>query len=166
MEIPETHLLKLQRTETFEPDDDIKAEVNEIMPYLQGVKTILDIGCGIGIAATYLAKAGYEVTAFDRSAFTPPKYGMGRGDEWYNDLSVTRKLFDVNEVDVEIVNVFPASRKFDAAISFYSWGFHYPIELYAPKAPIWVADIRKSAGLPRAWEVIQETTKAWRAIRR
>ncbi len=74
----------------------------------EGVKTILDCGCGTGTHAIMLAKRGYHVTAFDYNV---------------NQVDLARKKAEKEEVQInfhkaDIKNFYFG--KFDAVISLFS----------------------------------------------
>ena len=151
--------MKLQRTMTKDAVADIEREVEQMMPHLKGCKTVLDIGAGVGIAATLLAKQGFQVTAVDRDQTRAPTYGS-HDPAYYTSIEAMENLFIDNRVDVEILDSVP-DRPFDAAISMYSWGFHYPLETYRPNAPIWILDV---TAIPLGAEVIERRQASARVV--
>ena len=152
-------LMRLQRTATGDAVAEIGRDVAQILPYLSGCKTIVDIGAGVGIAAALLAKEGFQVTAVDRDQTREPTYG--RDDTaYYSSLEVMRELFAANGVEVEVLETVPEC-PFDAAISLYSWGFHYPLKAYTPNAPVWILDVRE---IPPAATVIEQRRKSARVV--
>ncbi len=96
--------------------NDLCYEIMRIMPPIKPYK-VLDIGCGEGKDAVFLARNGYNVTAFDASE---------------QGLSKARELADINGVKIDFfkadVRDFRLDTNYD--IIFSSGIFHYiPHEL-------------------------------------
>ena len=96
--------------------NDLCYEIMRIMPPVKPYK-VLDIGCGEGKDAVFLARNGYNVTAFDASE---------------QGLSKARELADINGVKIDFfkadVRDFRLDTDYD--IIFSSGVFHYiPQEL-------------------------------------
>ena len=171
MNIPESAkpYIERQRTLPKTPEKAVEGvivEAQEIAQLLKDCRTILDIGCGVGILSTCLARYGFTVTGFDKTKEkAPSEYGWTDKGRFYNSLEVAAEFAAENDAQVDFVDEFP-SQKFDAVISLYSWGFHYPVELYSPDAPIWILDFRKGKGNYPEGEisVISENHKAARIM--
>lgn len=122
---------------------DLAGEYAEILPHLpRRAVTILDIGCGVGgidvllyrhygTPRLYLA----DRTQTDDRVY----YGFTERGAFYNSFGVTRRLLQRNRVpeaelhfrDVDEGFRLDIPEAVDLVISLISWGFHYPVSIYA-----------------------------------
>lgn len=104
---------------------------------------ILDIGCGLGGMGLLLSRhysGRPELVMLDGSETSlERRYGYGSGGEFYADLRQTERFLEDNGVTPDRVRTvdiltqgFPEG-PFDLITSFVSWGFHYPIGIYAER---------------------------------
>jgi hypothetical protein len=105
---------------------------------------VLDIGCGLGgYHLGYLSESSrpkVKLYLMDKSElnFDALEYGHGESDRFYNSLKVSKVFLDSKKstdseiYTVEAINDFPRTVpiKLDLVVSFISWGFHYPLEVY------------------------------------
>lgn len=152
--------LRRHRTH-YGPDlvEEYSAELSEtyeqIRPFLPPrAKRILDIGAGLGGINVLLSRQYdefLEITLLDRSGITPgPQGGFHEGGfAAYNSFEHAIDLLGANGVEDEVLvcdidrEPFPDG-EFDIVISLLSWGFHYPITTYRPRARLIVADVRRN----------------------
>lgn len=136
---------------------DLVAAFESFRPYLpsrDGPLRILDIGAGLGGIDVMLRRhygIRAELTLADRNARTAgPQGGFQRkAGEFaaYCDFDRTREFLKANDVEerIEFVDLerepLPAER-FDLVVSLLSWGFHYPVDTYAPDSSLLVLDVR------------------------
>lgn len=163
-----------QRTDCKTPEDYSEAVCEDFLflaPYIKDMKSIMDIGCGIGGIDVWIYKA-YKPQLYlvDSTEDVAPKYGYREKGEYYNSLNATSNLMEANGVDTYTIidskkDDFPES--VDCVISTLSWCYHYPVQEYwdrvlemNPKKII--VDLRKSAPTPIQFtkaELILETDK-------
>lgn len=119
---------------------------------------ILDIGSGMAGIDVFLGKHYPSATIhlLDKSGVSP-KINAGfnaQAEDFahYNDFGAAIDLLRGNGVENDIVchdmnrDPFP-DQVFDVVVSLLSWGFHYPIQTYAPRCRgIMVVDVRKGTG--------------------
>jgi SAM-dependent methyltransferase len=121
----------------------IYATIRDVLP--QHVERVLDIGAGMGGIDCYIARSSArtaEIWLLDKS---------GESEEWnsgyhsdagsfshYNSFAQAGDMLAASGIArgrIHFVDIdrdgFPADRKFDVICSFLSWGFHYPVEVYA-----------------------------------
>lgn len=113
--------------------ETIKDEIN--LP-----KIILDLGCGLGRMSIYLnyrlkdENIKFVLGDFDEIT-TDVRYGWNPGKIYYNKLKLKKKfcnlnnLFNIKLFDLKTKNLSELEN-IDIVISFFSVGFHYPIENY------------------------------------
>lgn len=77
---------------------DPSKEVVDIVPYLKKDARILDVGCGDGRHAAYLAKLGFEVDAFDisKNAIKKLDYLCAR-----ENIKIKTKVCDILDYDFQ-----------------------------------------------------------------
>jgi SAM-dependent methyltransferase len=100
----------------FYKDKDYEGESEYIhqliQKYVPGSKSILDLGCGTGAHALFLAKKGYQVYGVDRS-----KTMLAKARERLRDLdSMIGKRLSFSIGDVRSIRL---GRKFDVVISLF-----------------------------------------------
>ena len=115
-------------------------------------KNILDIGSGLGGMDAAINKAcggGLEVCLLDGEADQP---SMVKHNQTFNNMEVARD-FQARHGVSNFSYMTPTKqypRKFDLIISFGSWCFHYPPEIYLPlviqcctKDTVLILEVRK-----------------------
>lgn len=115
---------------------DTKYDLEQILKIKPKGKNIIDIGCGLGLMMSHLTNEFDNIHLVDKTGFERKKRKKGYGSlesfGFYNDLDFAKELVSKNTkatVETYGPNNIP-NIKYDAIISFYSWGFHYPIETY------------------------------------
>ena len=86
------------------------AEMEELADLFQknGVKRILDIGCGTGRHLVYLASKGFQMFGFDAS-----QHAIDLAEQWLNEEELSAKI-----IRCRMEDGFPyADRLFDAVVS-------------------------------------------------
>lgn len=110
----------------------------------QSLRSILDIGCGLGLVDLVLYKRIHpapDVYLLDKDnehgSFSSVSGGFHQRYVFTADLGVTRAIFLENGAQEEHVhfvepdaNAVGALQNIDLILSLTSWGFHYPIETY------------------------------------
>ena len=153
-------LLRKQRTHYRDPAREYGEELRHTFATFSHLlpakaRRVLDIGCGMaGIDALLSEHYGHDVDLYlaDRQGESPKiRLGFSRAASHYHDFVSALDLLSANAVRIDQVhpiNVdqdkFP-SEPFDVVISLLSWGFHYPIDDYAPRIAsggVIIADIR------------------------
>jgi len=132
------------------------------------IKTICDVGGGIGGISVVLAQRGYKVVILEKNGFDEDKRkgGFNTKESFaaYNTEEVTKKIWiasGLKETDFNYINVdkpfdFPVC---DLVFSSLSWGFHYPLGTYwesANKSKFVVADCRGIEPIPDNHKVLQD----------
>lgn len=169
---------------------DMTGEYAEIVPHLpRRAVAILDIGCGVGGIDVLLHRhyGTPRLYLVDRTETTGRLwYGFEEKGAFYNSFDATRRLLVKNgvpepalrfrEVGEECRLDVPES--VDLVISLISWGFHYPVPVYADQVRALlrpggrvILDVRKGtdgkaelqARFPRV-ETISETRKKERVV--
>ena len=112
--------------------------------------SVMDIGCGLG-AVSVLAQrhCGGKLYLIDGTGWAKRRVGYGHSMEPFNDLRLTAEMMRLNGVtDYEFLPVgCPDLPEVDNCISTLSWGWHYPLSAYNPKAKVIITDVRpKSVG--------------------
>ncbi len=94
------------RAQWLEPDPDVAA----VVPLLRsrGAKTALDLGCGVGRHACFLASAGFQVQAMDASA-SGLDYAAGQAKQLGLDIAFSDGL---------MTDLPYADNSFDYVLSF------------------------------------------------
>lgn len=122
---------------------DMANEYAEIRPHLpRRAVAILDIGCGVGGIDVLLHRhyGTPRLHLVDRTQTSERVYyGFEERGAFYNSLAATRRLLVDNRVperDLRFHDVGEECRlsipePVDLVISLISWGFHYPVPVYA-----------------------------------
>lgn len=119
--------------------------------------SVLDIGAGMGgidvfISRHYEGKA--KLMLLDKNGksehINAGFHNSAADFSHYCDFAAATDLLVANGVKhfefYDAKNGFNFDKKFDVVISLLSWGFHYPIDTYAPKlakGAVIIADVRK-----------------------
>jgi SAM-dependent methyltransferase len=117
-----------------------KIEFSHFYDHIETPKDILEVGSGLGRGTIYLNKFLNDVSASftlaDRTGYTNNTGVFNpRKDEYYNDLSLTKKFCELNGVnnvetfDTELDD-WSKLKKFDFIFSLCSFGMHVKIERY------------------------------------
>ena len=104
---------------------------------------ILDIGCGIAGIDIFLqnhyGKDNISFYLLDKSQLdTGVSYGFRQRGEFYNSLPIAKDAMVINGVSEKNITLLEATdnndiaiqEPVDIALSFISWGFHYPVSTY------------------------------------
>jgi hypothetical protein len=123
--------------------DDIAREFETIRSHLPiACERSLDIGAGVGGIDWFLYqhyRGSLDLHILDRDGVSDAVYyGFNPTAAKYNYLGQTAEFLERNGVpraklhmhDVE-TSGFPTSIRFDLIVSLLSWGFHYPVDVYA-----------------------------------
>lgn len=156
-------LLEEQRTHYKDIKSEYGAELQNTFDtfreYLPNTaENILDIGSGMAGIDVFLGKhyPGAILHLLDKQGKSP-KINAGfnaSADQFahYNDFDGALELLTANGVENPIVchdigkGRFP-DLLYDVVISLLSWGFHYPIQTYAPRCRgVMIVDVRKGTG--------------------
>lgn len=122
---------------------DMLREYLEIQPHLpRRALAILDIGCGIGgidvlLHRHYGTPRLYLVDRNERSQEV--RYGFAERGDFYNSFDATRRVLIANGVPEPALRFREVGEEcrldvpedVDLVISLISWGFHYPVAVYA-----------------------------------
>lgn len=120
--------------------EDTEAELATFIDGMKQPRFVLDLGCGVGRVTAGLSQVfpdAHYVLA-DRTKISPDlRYGWNPGDEWYNDLSLTKEFVEANGVrKFDIFDIcdgeWDSLPVFDLVVSMKSVGYHYPVEPYLP----------------------------------
>lgn len=118
-------------------------------------RSVLDIGCGLGVIDVFLARAGVqEIHLMDGDGSGERRDDYGADVEAWNDVRLAEQMVRWNapaRTEIYTHQANPNLRvNVDMIISFKSWGTHYPISVYASLARhclaeggLVVLDIRK-----------------------
>jgi SAM-dependent methyltransferase len=120
-----------------------ESEYETVKSFISGKKSFLELGCGLGRMSIYCASQIKNHSQFILADSTGPinkfiRYGWNPTDGFYNDLNLTRKfaqlnnleknrIFDLNNEDLLTLS------NIDVVMSFGSVGYHFPIEPYMEK---------------------------------
>lgn len=144
---------------------DMAREYAEILPHLpRRAVAILDIGCGVGGIDVLLHRhyGTPRLYLVDRTQ-TADKvyYGFTERGAFYNSFDATRRLLVRNRVPEADLHFRAVGEGFqldvpeavDLVISLISWGFHYPVSVYADEVRALlrpggrvILDVRKGTG--------------------
>ncbi len=122
---------------------DMAREYEEILPHLpRRAVAILDIGCGVGGIDVLLHRhyGTPRLYLVDRTE-TEGKvfYGFAERGAFYNSFDATRRLLVTNGIPEPALRFREVGEEcrldipepVDLVLSLISWGFHYPIGVYA-----------------------------------
>ena len=158
-------LLREQRTHMKDPSEygaELARTFEGFRAYLpRRAERIMDIGCGMaGIDvlmhrhypdAEIVLVDKHGVSDVIRSGFADHRDEMSH----YHDFGQALALLEANGVDLPRVTTHDVTDQdlpdgvFDVVISLLSWGFHYPIQDYAPSVRpggVIIADCRRGTG--------------------
>ena len=128
------------------------ATLQEALP--DSCAAILDIGCGVAGIDVWLERhygeQRPEFYLLDRTETSGRVYYLLRQRAaFYNSLDVARALLMSNGIPASRMHLIPATDQFDIPVdgqqfelilSLLSWGFHFPVETYAPRVAELLAD--------------------------
>jgi len=169
--------IRLQRTHYGDVSDkevidlyteEMEKDFTEIAPFLplplKDHFKWIDIGCGIGGINVLLYRKYKErkpsITLFDgpniilKKKKPKIKYGFYDKDRFYNSFDQTVRIMEENNVSGFECSLPPIPEMFfDLVVSFWSWGFHYPIDYFAKtlfkhanENTAFITDLRKGKG--------------------
>lgn len=145
------------------PDDEVAKErygahvledYENMKPHLPaGVKTILEIGCGIGALSVHLKRHYPEAALHLLDADTVTRdggAGYSNKPDQYNSRAVTELMLSANGFTVDKwYNIgHKGLLEADLIVSLASWGFHYPLSTYRAKG-LAIVDLRRGVEKPR-----------------
>jgi SAM-dependent methyltransferase len=129
-----------------------KCEIAEISKYLiRTPRTVLDIGCGLGIYDLAIDKFYSEPINYylldkttDASEESNVFYGYQQVGAFYNNLDTTTDFLTSNGIEKDRLHMLSVAssnettnimlqntlQNVDLIISIISWGFHYPVSTY------------------------------------
>lgn len=122
---------------------DMAREYAEIRPHLpRRAVAVLDIGCGVGGIDVLLYRhyGTPRLYLADRTETSGQVYyGFQEKGAFYNSLDATRRLLVANGVPEPVLRFrevgsecrLDVPEPLDLVISLISWGFHYPVKVYA-----------------------------------
>lgn len=132
----------------------------------EGCKSILDIGCGLGITDIclfehYNRDEEIQFHYFDKTEFADELFfGYKKEAAFYNNLEMTKRLavdYGIPESNITCIeatkNNLLGLNKMDLIISAIAWGFHFPISTYLEEVvnlmhddSVLILDIRAGTG--------------------
>ena len=131
--------LKLQRSGSTVEEAILscKKDLELVLKLKPTGNSIIDIGCGLGIMMSHLKDEFKFIHLLDKTGLEVNKrttlYDDIESMGFYTDLEFAEELVKNNTNS--IVKTFTPDTmpnyKYDVITSFYSWGFHYPIEVYS-----------------------------------
>jgi SAM-dependent methyltransferase len=135
---------------------------DNISPHLPAeVRSVLDVGCGLGGINIFTARRFPDAVVYllDRDGDTGSKIGWHDGADafgCYNNLQDTKTFLRSHGVKNKLVLLqeLPKGFESDLVYSFLSWGFHYPLNTYHPKAKTLIVDIRRDHEDPPAGSAV------------
>lgn len=122
-----------------------------IRTYLDGrfIRSFLDIGCGLAGPSVLISKYLNDPWTFllDKEDNNQLRYGYENHDAFYNKQYLTEQFFRLNGHPhfkyLDGLDPLTGFMPVDLIVSFYSWGWHYPIGTYIEQ----VNDITKRGSL-------------------
>mgnify|MGYP002828650262 CR=1 FL=1 len=121
---------------------EIEKEFNLFKNHIpKNIKTVMDIGCGLGLINIFLNNYFKNINKFyllDKNIIDHKiKYGFSINYESYNNLLATKKTLKLNKIDENKINLIDVNKNYhikeksiDLVISLVSMGYHYPISNY------------------------------------
>lgn len=139
---------------------DIENEFNGILPHLDKVKKIVDIGCGLaGVSIQLSHYFSYpELYLIDRNEIDKNiRYGFHENECFYNSFELLREIIEMNYIKNTFF-VLPETsfekrgiNNIDLVLSLLACGFHFPLYFYIGKIiyclknnGCFICDIRKT----------------------
>lgn len=124
--------------------DQTKMEYEMLRQFLpQNCYGLLDIGAGMAGVSTHLLRlyAGRQASTglaiLEKSGDTEEVSGFVKDFECHTDTEVAKKFVELNSAPrTQVMVVDPNEPLFpwsDLVVSFYSWGWHYSIDVYLPR---------------------------------
>ena len=117
--------------------EDTKYDIEKVLEIKPNGENIVDIGCGLGLMMAHLNDEFKNIHLIDKTGLELNKRVSGTGSiesfGFYTDLEFAEKLVKEN-TQANVKTFTPdkmPSERYDVIISFYSWGFHYPIDVYS-----------------------------------
>jgi len=131
--------------------ESVQKDFDLIKPHLvEG--SVLDIGCGLGALSVLMQKhCGGKLWLLDGDGPTSGVYSKHPTSDPYNSMSLTRQVMDLNGVkDYEFLPIGCEDLpEVDNCVSLLSWGWHYPLSTYSPRAKVIIVDIRQESVEPK-----------------
>jgi hypothetical protein len=143
----------------------------QLLPYLRtvGARSILDIGCGLGVVDAVLGLDVIHLMDGDGTGERRDDYGADVAA--WNDVRLAAEFVRLNVPTAEVYAHIADPNltiPVDAIISLKSWGTHYPVSTYLPLAKrslsaggLLALDMRK--GHDDSAEIEVAGFKLWRA---
>ena len=156
-------LLLEQRTHYTDParqyGEELALTFETFSDYLPpSAEHILDIGSGMAGIDVFLGRRYPSATLHlldkqgESEVINAGYHQRAEDFAHYNDFARAVALLDANGISNPVkfhdmhLHPFPG-RVFDVVVSLLSWGFHYPIDTYAPRCRgVMVVDVRKGTG--------------------
>lgn len=131
--------------------NELYADYDLLLPHLppkEEVKNILDIGCGLAGIDIFLTRHYPDAKLYLLESNGPITNAAGGYDsdlKAFCDLKITYEFLTLN--GVQVVGNFPvgtgANLSPNLVVSYYSWGFHYPLLKYRVRSKNCFAHLRK-----------------------
>jgi hypothetical protein len=118
-------------------------KTTELIPYIDNVKTVVDIGSGVALFDLLMSQHWTEANFYlvDKSAWTVTNdyeyWSAENKHGFYNSWDIVTDCIKTSNLDsdkfkfLEPTNEFPES--IDFVISTFSWMYHYPMAVYWDK---------------------------------
>jgi len=149
VEFPSEVVAYLQRTKVHDIDTACALQINRARKQADTLvsifqehepRTLLDIGCGLGIASIILAQQ-FDLTdlhLMDGDGSSEIYHDYREDALPWNDVELARKMAAANVPLGCLVSAYYADPNriipVDVIVSFKSWGTHYPVSTYLPLA--------------------------------